>query len=100
MPEGQPPAGPVARAMVAAEPTPTPDPYALFSQTRSAVSAARYPGRLDYTIDVTGYDGSGARANHYQAIDHVDTQMLRVGAISAEERAAPPTPQGVNVKFE
>ncbi len=85
--------------MVTAAATPSPDPYALFSQTRSAVSAARYPGRIDYTIDVSGYDGSVAKANHYQAIDRVAEQSLKVGAISAEEKAAPPIPQGVNVKF-
>jgi hypothetical protein len=85
--------------MVAAEPTPTPDPYALFSQTRSAVSAARYPNRIDYTIEVSGYDGSAAKTNHYQAIDRVDQRSLKVGAISAEEKAAPPIPQGVNVRF-
>jgi hypothetical protein len=85
--------------MVAVEPSPSPDPYALFSQTRSAVSSARYPERIDYTIDVSGYDGSVAKTNHYQAIDHVETQMLKVGAISAEEKTAPPTPHGVDVKF-
>jgi len=85
--------------MVAVEPSPSPDPYALFSQTRSAVSAARYPDRIDYTIDVSGYAGSVAKTNHYQAIDRVDTQMLKVGAISAEEEAAQPTPHGVDVKF-
>jgi hypothetical protein len=85
--------------MVTAAATPPPDPYALFSQTRSAVSAARYPDRIDYTIDVSGYDGSAAKANHYRAIDRVAEQSLKVGAISAEEKAAPPIPQGVNVKF-
>jgi hypothetical protein len=85
--------------MVAVAPSPSPDPYALFSQTRSAVSAARYPDRIDYTIDVSGYDGSVAKTNHYQAIDRVAEQALKVGAISAEEKAAPPTPHGVDVKF-
>ncbi len=85
--------------MVTAAATPPPDPYALFSQTRSAVSAARYPDRIDYTIDVSGYDGSTAKSNHYQAIDRVAENSLKVGAIRAEEKAAPPVPQGVNVKF-
>ncbi|MEO7201839.1 MAG: hypothetical protein ABI431_03905 [Candidatus Tumulicola sp.] len=85
--------------MVTAAATPSPDPYALFSQTRSAVSAARYPVRIDYTIGVSGYDGGVAKTNHYQAIDRVAEQSLKVGAISAEEKAAPPIPQGVNVKF-
>jgi hypothetical protein len=84
--------------MVAAEPTPTPDPYALFSQARAAVSAARYPERLDYTIDVSGFDGSLFRTNHYRATDRTE-QGIKVAAISAEEAASWHVPQGVNVKF-
>ncbi|HEY1428838.1 MAG TPA: hypothetical protein VGF18_04655, partial [Candidatus Tumulicola sp.] len=86
--------------MLAAEAAPPMDPYAIFSQARAAVTAARYPERIDYTIHVSGYDGSVPRANHYLAVDRVDGQDLKVAAISAEEKAAPPTPRGVNVSFD
>jgi hypothetical protein len=86
--------------MVTAAATPSPDPYALFSQTRAAVSAARYPDRIDYTIDVSGYDGSVARMNHYRATDRVAENVVKVGAMSVEEKASPPVPHGINVKFE
>jgi hypothetical protein len=78
---------------------PPPDPYALFSQTRAAMTAARYPERIDYTIGVSGFDGSVFRTNHYRASDRAQLGV-DVAAISAEEAATWHVPQGVNVKFE
>jgi hypothetical protein len=75
------------------------DPYAIFSQTRAAVTAAHYPERLDYTIHVSGFDGSVFKTNHYRATDRAD-RGLKVDAISAEEAASHHVPQGINVKFE
>jgi hypothetical protein len=86
--------------MFAAIASPLPlDPYALFSQTRAAVTAARYPDRVDYTIDVSGFDGRAFRTNHYRASDRAE-RGVDVAAMSAEEAATWHVPQGVNVKFE
>ncbi|HEY3675590.1 MAG TPA: hypothetical protein VGK84_06320, partial [Candidatus Tumulicola sp.] len=85
--------------MFAATASPPPDPYVLFAQTRAAVTAARYPERIDYTVEVSGFDGSRFRTNHYRGIDRAE-RGIDIAAISSEEAAAPPVPQGVNVKFE
>jgi hypothetical protein len=78
---------------------PPPDPYALFSQTRAAVTAVHYSECIDYTVDVSGFDGSVFRTNHYRASDRAE-RGVDVAAMSAEEAATRHVPQGVNVKFE
>jgi hypothetical protein len=37
---------------------PGPDAYAIFARSRAAVTAARYPDSLQYTISVAGMDGT------------------------------------------
>jgi hypothetical protein len=76
------------------------DAYALFLHARSAVTAAQYPQRIDYTIAVTGLDGQIPRTNHYRADTDVTTNEVRVFSMSEEELAAPaPVPHGFNVNL-
>jgi hypothetical protein len=84
--------------MLAAIASPAPDAYAIFQHTRSAVTAVRYPPRLDYTIAVTGDDGSTPRTNHYVAVCGGGSG-IRVSSISQEEVANPTTPRGTNVSI-
>lgn len=72
-----------------------PDAYALYLRARTAVTSAPARRRLDYTIAVTGIDGSAARSNHYRASLRGDD--VRVAAMSLEEAAQPPPqPHGMN----
>ncbi len=75
--------------------SPAADAYAIFARTRSAVTAARYPQRMDYTIAVSGDDGSTLRTNHYLAWCG-DGGSIFVSSISREEGANPATPRGFN----
>src|SRR5208283_2985816 len=74
------------------------DAYAIFQRTRSAVTAARYPQRIDYTITVSGEDGSTPRTNHYVA-SYGDSGSVLVSSISQEEAANPTTPRGTNLSI-
>lgn len=65
----------------------TNDAYAIFLHTRSAVTAARYPRRLDYTIEVSGTEGGETRANHYKGRYDTTNDAIRVFPISDEELA-------------
>lgn len=73
-----------------------PQAYDLFARARSAVTSARYPTSLDYTIDVSGFDGQAPRANHYLANSRPGEGIIDVAPISAEEEAHPVTPRGFN----
>lgn len=76
------------------------DPYALFLRARSAVSSAQYPRRIDYTIAVTGVDGTVARSNHYRARYRPEEDEVSVAPISQEEASKPPpVPHGFNFAF-
>jgi len=86
--------------MVAAATSDTPDAYAVWLKTRSAITAAQYPGRIDYTIAVTGLDGSQPAADHYRASCDSGDGAIRLFPISDEQLAAPgPVPHGVNMFF-
>jgi hypothetical protein len=86
--------------MSAAAASGTPDAYAVWLKTRSAITAAQYPGRIDYTIAVTGLDGSRPAADHYRASCDSGDGAIRVFPISDEQLAAPaPVPHGVNTFF-
>ena len=66
-------------------------------RARSAVTAARYPDKIDYTIAISGLDGAQPRANHYRATSRPDEGVVDVGPISQEEAAKPPpVPHGFN----
>lgn len=73
-----------------------PQAYDLFARARSAVTSARYPATIDYTIDVSGLDGQAPRANHYLAYSRPAEGIVDVAPISAEEQAHPITPHGFN----
>jgi hypothetical protein len=78
----------------------TPGAYAVWLKTRSAITAARYPQRIDYTIAVTGLDGSKPAADHYRASCDSADGAIRIFPISDEQLAAPPSvPHGVNAFF-
>jgi hypothetical protein len=86
--------------MTAASASAAPDAYAVWLKARSAVTTAPYPRRIDYTIAVTGLDGSRAAADHYRASCDSDEGAIRVFPISDEQLAAPaPVPHGVNTFF-
>jgi hypothetical protein len=63
--------------------------YNLFLRSRSAVSAARYPDRLDYTIVASGIEGGRFRTNHYKGRYDSTDGSIRVLPISDEELADP-----------
>ncbi|HEY5426234.1 MAG TPA: hypothetical protein VIJ77_06780, partial [Candidatus Tumulicola sp.] len=76
------------------------DPYAIFMRARSAVTAARYPDKIDYTIAISGLDGAQPRANHYRATSRPDEGVVDVAPLSQEEAAKPPpVPHGFNFAF-
>lgn len=43
------------------------DGLSIFTHTRSAVTSAQYPSRLDYTIVVSELDGEVPVTDHYRA---------------------------------
>ncbi|MGB8966266.1 MAG: hypothetical protein WCB99_11555 [Candidatus Cybelea sp.] len=51
--------------------------YSIWLQTRSAVTSARYPRRIDYTIAVTGIDGSKPSNDHFRASCDPDSGASR-----------------------
>ncbi len=60
----------------------------------------QYPYRIDYTIVVTGLDGTVERSNHYRAGYRPDENQVNVAPISQEEAAMPPpVPHGFNFAF-
>jgi hypothetical protein len=81
--------------MPAVSASPPTDAYAIFAHTRSAVSAAQYPQRIDYTIAISGDDGSKPRTNRYAA-SCADGGSILVSSISQEEAANPIAPRGTN----
>ncbi|MBV9027771.1 MAG: hypothetical protein JO311_04090 [Candidatus Eremiobacteraeota bacterium] len=76
---------------------PNVDAQSIWLRTRSAVSGAQYPRRIDYTIALSGLDGSVLKVDHYGASCDPNGP-IRVFAMSDEGLAAPPqVPHGVNV---
>lgn len=66
-------------------------------RARSAVTAVRYPGKIDYTVAISGLDGATPRVNHYRATSDPDDGRIVVAPISREEAASPrPVPHGFN----
>jgi hypothetical protein len=79
---------------------PAPDAYALWQRARTAVTSARYPRRLTYTIAVSGLDGQTPVSDHYRASCDPEDGAIRVFPISDEQLAKPPpVPHGVNASF-
>lgn len=76
------------------------DAYAIWLHTRTAVTTAQYPARVDYTIAVTGLDGDKPVADHYRASCDPSDGSVRLFPISNEQLAQPPpVPHGVNFNF-
>ncbi len=74
------------------------DAYSIWLRARSAVTSARYPEHLIYTIAVTGLDGETPVADHYRAAADPANGAIRIFPISDEQLAKPPpVPRGVNV---
>jgi hypothetical protein len=74
-----------------------PDAYAIFAQSRAAVTARHYPDSIQYTISVAGLDGATPRENHYRAYSEPGDGVVDVAPISEEEAALPPpVPHGIN----
>ncbi|HKU80731.1 MAG TPA: hypothetical protein VJP76_01075, partial [Candidatus Tumulicola sp.] len=73
------------------------DAYSIWLRARSAVTGARYPHRLDYTIEIGGFDGDKPSVDHYRAAYDGYDGTIRLFPISNETLAAPaPVPHGVN----
>jgi hypothetical protein len=70
--------------------------YDLFAHARAAVSSARYPASVDYTIAISGLDGQTPRANHYRAYSRPAEGIIDVAPVSAEEEAHPIVVHGIN----
>lgn len=79
---------------------PTRDPYAIFMRARSAITMAQQRAPLiEYTISVSGFDGTGLRTNHYRASYRPEVNEIDVDAISLEEsREAPPVIRDFDVR--
>jgi hypothetical protein len=76
------------------------DAYAIWLRTRVAVTAARYPQRLDYTIAISGLDGTSTASDHYRASCDPSDGSIRLFPISDEQLVKPPpVPHGVNMSI-
>ncbi|MFY9740256.1 MAG: hypothetical protein WAK11_14575 [Candidatus Cybelea sp.] len=76
------------------------DAYSIWLHARSAVTSARYPSRLAYTIAVSGFDGEKPVADHYRATADPGDGAIRIFPISDEQLAKPPpVPHGVNLNI-
>jgi hypothetical protein len=76
------------------------DALAIWLHARSAVTAAAFPPRIDYTIAITGLDGSSPAADHYRASCDPADGAIRVFPISNEQLAQPPpVPHGFDFSF-
>ncbi len=76
------------------------DAYAIWLHARSAVTSATYPARIDYTIAVSGLDGTRVAVDHYRASCDPSDGAIRVFPISDEQLAAPPpVPHGFSFSF-
>lgn len=73
-----------------------PQAYDLFAHARTAVTSARYPDSIDYTIDISGLDGRTPRTNHYLAYSRPAEGIIDVAPVSAEEEAHPVVVHGFN----
>lgn len=73
-----------------------PQAYDLFARARTAVTSARYPAAIDYTIAISGLDGQTPRVNHYYAYSRPAEGIIDVGTISTEEQAHPVVVHGFN----
>jgi len=74
-----------------------PEAYTIWLHARSAVTRATYPARIDYTITVSGLDGTRVATDHYRASCNPNDGTMRVFPISDEELAQPPpVPHGAN----
>lgn len=79
---------------------PASDANAIWLRARSAVTAAQYPRRLDYTIVVAGLDGTHPATDHYRASCDPSNGAIRLFPISDEQLAKPaPVPRGVDTYF-
>lgn len=76
------------------------DAYSIWLHARAAVTNARYPDQLTYTIAVSGLDGETRVADHYRATADPAGEAIRIFTISDEQLAKPPpVPHGVNFNF-
>lgn len=82
------------------ETPPAVDAWSIFVHTRSAVTSAQYPWRLDYTIAISGLDGEKPVSDHYRASSDPTGGAIRLFPISNEQlKAPPPVPHGFNFKI-
>lgn len=81
-------------------PPETLDGYSIWQRARSAAASAQYPSRIDYTITVSGLDGSKPALDHYRASCDLPEGAIRLFPISDEQLAQPPpVPRGANLYF-
>ncbi len=66
------------------------DALTIWLHTRSAVTSATYPARIDYTIAVSGLDGTRPTVDHYRASCDAGSGAIRLFPISDEQLAQPP----------
>jgi hypothetical protein len=84
--------------MTAETSPPTADAWSIFMHTRSAITSAQYPWRVDYTIAISGLDGSRPTSDHYRASCDPAEGAIRVSSISDEQlqQPSPIAPHGFN----
>lgn len=74
-----------------------PDVYVLYARALEAVGALRYPHYLGYSVAVTVVDDAGTtHTRTYATRFDATTGNILLDTISAEERAHPPDPTGVD----
>lgn len=88
------PAAALAVSVPRAQAATAQDPYQIFSQARDVWAQQQYPQYLTYTVAVTVSERGVVKCKHYHLADDPDTGQIQVNAVSDEEQAAPPTPEG------
>lgn len=74
-------------------------PYGIFTRAKDAWYAQRYPDFLTYTISVNVSERGVAKTNHYHVAYDAKNEHVAVEAVSDEEKAAPASGDGVNVRL-
>lgn len=74
-------------------------PYGIFSRAKDAWHAQRYPDFLTYTISVNVSERGVEKTNHYHLAYDAKRESVAVEAVSDEEKAAPASGDGVNLRL-
>lgn len=71
------------------------DPYNIFARARAVWSSQKYPDYISYTIAVNVTERGVDKSKHYHVTYDAQNDQIDVNAVSDEEKAAPPIPNGL-----